>query len=841
MKPTTTLEIEYKPEEFETRWQRAWEDSGIYRASTTSKRPKYYCLDYFPYPSGDGLHVGHCRNYVPTDVISRFKRMRGYNVLHPMGWDAFGEPAEQNAIKNGVTPRVTTDQNTANYKRQMQLIGTSYDWTREIDSSHPEYYRWTQWMFLKMYRRGLAYRDTNWQWWCPVCATTLSSHEIEGDHCWRGHSGATKKEIPAWYFKITAYADELITGLETVDWPEPIKRMQQHWIGRSEGLEIQFGVVGDPSAQIDNRTSEIRTFTTRPDTVYGVTFMALAPEHPLVYLLTTEDRRAEVETYIDHAIRLSEIDRKSEGRVVTGVFSGGYVVNPVNQVRVPVFVADYVMPSYGTGAVMGVPAHDQRDYMFAQKYGLAVRQVVQPYMTDNGQSKTLTQAYIDPGFLVNSGPFDGLSSEEGSARIADYLEGAGRGSRSVNFRMRDWLISRQRYWGTPIPILHCNTCGEVPVAESDLPVLLPEMDDFTPDGSGRSPLGRVPSFVSVKCPQCGGSAQRETDTMGGFACSSWYFSRFTSPHYHNGPFEPGAMEYWMPVDLYVGGAEHAVLHLLYSRFWTKALADEGLVSFREPFSRLVNQGQLHGPDGLRMSKSRGNVIIPDDIVARYGADALRIYGMFMAPFEQSVDWNTNGITGARRFLSRVWNLYQAYWTGDHPQQVDAKEMLRAVDMELERMLHKSIKVITERIEDFRFNTMISALMEFVNALYERVRTNQWHTDIFQECLQVLMVLLAPAAPYIAEELWSKTGHTFSVHQQDWPSWDESLIRDELVEIAIQVNGRARGVINIAPDTKETEALNAAGEVLEIQRYLSGKEIARVIYVPGKILNVVTRA
>jgi len=808
---------EYNPQKIEPYWQQAWEEAGLHRADEMVDKPKLYCLDYFPYPSGEGLHVGHCRNYVPTDVISRFKRMQGHNVLHPMGWDAFGEPAEQNAIRNNVTPRVVTDRNTANYKRQMRLIGTSYDWSREIDSSDPAYYRWTQWMFLKMYQSGLAYRDSNWQWWCPTCATTLSSHEIEGDKCWRGHAGVTKKEIPAWYFRITAYADELINGLDTVNWPEPIKLMQRNWIGRSQGCEIDFRT---------EKGDLIPVFTTRPDTVYGATFFVFAPEHPLVPRLTMVAQRSEVEAYIEQAIRQSEIERTADTREKTGVFIGGYVVNPLNGERIPVFIADYVLLTYGTGAVMGVPAHDQRDFEFAQKYGLEIRQVIVPVGVRH--ASPMPEAYVEPGVMVNSGPFDGLPSEEAKQRICDHLEEHDQGRRTVQYRMRDWLISRQRYWGTPIPIIHCPDCGEMPVPEIDLPVLLPEMEDFTPDGSGRSPLGRVPEFVNVTCPHCGGQAQRETDTMGGFACSSWYFLRFTSPHYQEGPFEPQAMNYWMPVDLYVGGAEHAVLHLMYARFWTKVFADEGLLPFREPFSRLINQGQLHGPDGQRMSKSRGNVITPDEIVAEYGADALRVYGLFMAPFEQNVDWNTEGISGARRFLNRIWNLIVTYWPS----------FVNGLDPALERKRHRTIQAVTERIGTFRFNTMISALMEFVNVLYVRVNANQWRTVTFKEGLETLLILLAPTTPYIAEELWTQTGHEFSIHQQSWPTFDLELARVEPMEIPVQINGKVRGIIQAEAQTSEAEALRTASLTPEIQKYLVGREIGRVIYVPGKILNIV---
>jgi leucyl-tRNA synthetase len=826
---------EYNPDVIEKHWQEVWENAGLHRVCETENKPKYYCLDYFPYPSGEGLHVGHCRNYVPTDVISRYKRMQGYNVLHPMGWDAFGEPAEQNAIKNNVTPRIITDQNTANYKRQMRLIGTSYDWDREIDSSNPEYYHWTQWMFLLMHQRGLAYRATNWQWWCPTCSTTLSSHEIHGDECWRGHKGVTKKEIPAWFFKITSYADELIDGLDTVEWPEPIKQMQRNWIGRSGGVTIQFPVdVSRFQSDANNfqrntiKKSTVSSFTTRPDTIFGVTFMALAPEHPQALQLTTNEQRQEVEIYIKNSIRKSEIDRVSEKNKKTGVFTGGYVINPVNEERIPVYVADFVLLSYGTGAVMGVPAHDQRDYEFAKKYGLDIRKVIMPNGKDPSEAQD--RAYVQPGLLINSGQFNGLKNEVAIPQIIAYLEVHGLGNKSVNYRMRDWLISRQRYWGTPIPIIHCQICGEVPVPETDLPVLLPEMDDFSPDGSGRAPLDRIPDFVNTPCPCCGEPAKRETDTMGGFACSSWYFLRFTSPDYHQGPFDPEAIDYWMPVDLYVGGAEHAVLHLLYARFWTKVLADFGLISFREPFAKLINQGQLHGPDGQRMSKSRQNVVVPDEIVALYGADSLRIFGLFLAPFEQNVNWNTDGINGSRRFLNRVWNLIRWYWDPS----------CEGIDHNQKREIHRTIKGVSERIETYRFNTMVSTLMEFVNYLYEQVKLNRWKTKTFQESLEILIVLMAPAAPYIAEEMWIGTGHDFSVHQQRWPSYEEEWSSLEEIVIPIQIDGKTRGKIRIDNKISKAEALNIALKEPSVERYLENQEITRVIYVPGKILNVVTR-
>lgn len=835
----------YTPQSFEPKWQRIWEETGLYHATEGGNKPKFYCLEFFPYPSGDGLHVGHCRNYVPTDVISRFYRMRGYNVLHPMGWDAFGEPSEQYAILKGVHPRVTTDLNTANFHRQFTLIGASYDWSREIDSSNPEFYRWTQWFFLLLYQRGLAYRDTNWQWWCPTCQTTLSSHEVVGGVCWRGHTGVTKQPIPAWYFRITAYAEELISGLDSVDWPENIKTMQQNWIGKSEGVEIKF---------VMDNGENIPCFTTRPDTIFGVTFFVLAPEHPLVTQITAPDHRAEVEAYVANAKSKSDIDRTNTDREKTGVFTGGYVTNPLNSELIPVWVADYVLFSYGTGAVMGVPAHDQRDFEFARQFNIPIRVVIAP---PGYKGDPLQEAYIQPGSMVNAGEFNGLANDDGGQRVADFIEKHEYGKRTLQYRMHDWLISRQRYWGTPIPIIHCTTCGEVPVPAEQLPVLLPPMDDFMPDGSGRSPLARVTEFVNTVCPKCGGAAQRETDTMGGFACSSWYYYRFTSPHYTKGPFDPESMRYWMlpghdpdptnnirstqhtGVDLYVGGAEHAVMHLLYARFWTKVMADAGLIPFREPFSILKNQGQLMGPDGKRMSKSRGNVITPDSIAETYGADALRIYEMFMAPFDQDVAWSMDGINGARRFVNRIWNIYSETWETNHISPM-GEFIQQSTDPQLERLLHRTIRRITERIASFRFNTMVSTMMEFVNALSDRQREDRWHTITYHQTLETLLILMAPAVPHISEELWQLTGHTGSVHQQSWPNYDPDLAIEEMVQIPVTVDGKVREVLTLSLDASEADALEQALSKTRVQQFLVDREVQKVVYIGGKILNLVTR-
>jgi leucyl-tRNA synthetase len=814
----------YNPQAIEPRWQESWEQGGLYLASEGGTKPKFYCLDFFPYPSGEGLHVGHCRNYVPTDVISRYKRMRGFNVLHPMGWDAFGEPAEQYAIRQGVHPRISTDRNAANYRRQMTLMGAGYDWSREVDSSQPQFYRWTQSFFLLLYQRGLAYKDTNWQWWCDGCQTTLSSHEVINGVCWRGHTSVYKREIPAWYFRITAYADELISGLDEVDWPEPIKAMQRNWIGRSEGCEIVFKTEsGEP----------LPVFTTRPDTLYGVTFFVLAPEHPLVAQLTTPEQCLAVQAYIDQAARKSEVERQVVKDQKSGVFTGGYVFHPLTGERIPAWIADYVLPSYGVGAVMGVPAHDERDFEFARQFGLPIRVVIAPPERDSLDGAAWQAAYTGPGMLVNSGAYDGLASDLGASRICADLQARGLGKPKVNYRMRDWLISRQRYWGTPIPIVCCDDCGEQPVLQEQLPVLLPPMDDFQPDGSGRSALARLPEFVDTQCPKCGGPARRETDTMGGFACSSWYFLRFTSPHYDQGPFDPQAMRYWMPVDLYVGGAEHAVLHLLYARFWTRALADAGVLPFREPFARLLNQGQLLAPDGTRMSKTRGNVITPDSIAQSHGGDALRIYEMFMAPFDQDIAWSTEGLSGARRFLNKVWSLYDEAYT--------ASQAATGEDPALNRLLHQFIRRVEERIEGFRLNTMVSTLMELTNALSDRLRAGAWRTATFHQALETLLLLLAPAAPHIAEELWHLTGHDGSVHQQSWPIWNADLAREVLLQIPVQINGRLREVIDVPSDASPEEVEQAALAQPRVQQHLAGHRVVRSIYVSGKVLNMVVES
>ena len=810
----------YNPQAIEAKWQKQWADTALYRTPEADGRPTFYCLDFFPYPSGAGLSVGHCRNYVPTDVISRIHRMKGYAVLHPMGWDAFGLPAENEAIDKGVHPRDSTRRYAANYKRQMTLIGASYDWEREISSSHPQYYRWTQWIFLLLYRRGLAYQALAPVNWCESCKTTLANEEVEGGLCWRCHQPVARRDLNQWFLRITAYAEELLAETFNLDWPEHILAMQRNWIGRSEGVEFGMEVDGHPGANF-------RVFTTRPDTVYGMTFAVLPPEHPLVPLITTREQRSEVETYVARARRMTEIERLNTERSRDGVLTGAYAINPVNKRRVPIFVADYVLLSYGTGAIMAVPAHDQRDYEFAKKYALPMIEVIQPYKGPWGKDC----AYETEGIMVNSGPFNGLPSGVAWQHIAGMMETAGYGQRTVQYRMRDWLISRQRYWGAPIPVIHCAQCGPLPVPEGDLPVRLPYMPDYLPRGDGRSPLANLPEFVHTTCPACAGPAQRETDTMGGFACSSWYFLRFADREYDGGPFNPETVRRWLPVDLYVGGAEHAVMHLLYARFWTKVLADAGLIDFREPFPRLASQGILHASDGKRMSKSRGNVVTPDEVVERYGADILRIHLLFMAPFERNVNWDEEGIAGAERFLQRVWKLCQAArGTKDAHPEAQAEDALR-------RAMHKTIQRVTDDIEAFKFNTAVAALMEFANTLsahWDRVGPS----PAFQQASGMFPRLLAPFAPHIAEELWARQGGDFSVHQQSWPSYDPGLTADERITLIVQVNGKVRDRIIVPADIGEEEAHTRALESERIQRLLDGQVPKRVVVVPGRLVNLV---
>jgi leucyl-tRNA synthetase len=818
----------------EAKWRRYWQQIGLYKTGTDSNKPKYYVLDFFPYPSGDGLSVGHCRNYVPTCVIARYMRMKGHNVLHPMGWDAFGLPAENYAIQTKIHPAVTTQRNTDNYRRQMKLIEASYDWDREINSSTPEYYHWTQWFFLLLLKRGLAYQAVGSQWWCPQCKTILANEQVEAGRCWRCGSEVSKKDLQQWYFKITAYAERLLSDLEMINWPEPIKRMQRNWIGRSEGAEVIFTI------QHPGHVDQIVAFTTRLDTLFGVTFLVLAPEHPLTSHLTTPERLKEVEAYIEKSKRLSEIERLSTEKEKTGVFTGSYATHPFSGEQIPVWVGDYILTGYGTGAVMGVPGHDTRDFAFAKEHNLPIREVVSP----DGQEHGVSECFIDYGIMINSGPYSGVTSEQGIRQLCSDLEAKGLGKKQITYKIRDWLISRQRYWGAPIPIIQCEKDGAVAVLEEELPVLLPDLQDFEPTGDGRSPLAKVESWVNAVCPKCGGPAKRETDTMDGFACSSWYFLRFASPRYDKGPFDPEAMRYWMPVDLYVGGAEHAVMHLLYARFWTKVMYDSGLVPFVEPFSILRNQGMLLSYDGQKMSKSRGNVITPDEVAEKHGVDALRTYILFLGPFEVESTWEETGIKGVTRFLARFWNLAtQTIPAGGTKSTQTDERGWNHDEKTFRRWMHKTLKRVTHDVENFEFNTAVAALMEYVNFLHDcRMQDGRpaVSMDLWTQGVETLTRLISPIAPFLAEEVWQEIlGHKDqSVHQLPWPAYDESQITEEFVTVVVQVNGKVRDQITVPIDMEEEQLKQVVLSRERVQNFVQAKIIRRVIVVPKKLVNIV---
>jgi len=811
----------YNPQEIEKKWQQKWAEDKLYEVTEDDSRPKWYALTMFPYTSGD-LHIGHWYAMAPSDVHARFKRMRGYNVLHPMGFDAFGLPAENAAISRGIHPFTWTMQNIDNMRRQLKSMGAIYDWSREVITCLPDYYKWTQWFFLKLYENGLAYRGKAPVNWCPRCQTVLANEQVVGDgFCERCGTSVVRKDLEQWFFRITRYADELMEH-GGIDWPERIKLMQRNWVGKSVGAEISFAL---DYQGIEEK--EIRVFTTRPDTTFGVTFMVLAPEHPLVDKLTAPEKRAEVEDYIACSRRQTEIERLSTEKEKDGVFIGAYAINRLNGEKVPIWIADYVLMSYGTGAVMGVPAHDTRDFAFARKYGLPIRVVIAP---PGWEGEELEEAYIEPGVMVNSERFNGLPSQQGIESVCDYLEESGYGRRTVSYRLRDWLISRQRYWGAPIPIIYCPKCGVVPVPEKDLPVLLPEDAEFKP--TGESPLKYCDEFVNTTCPRCSSPAKRETDTMDTFMCSSWYFLRYTSPHYEEAAFDPQKVRYWLPVDMYTGGAEHAVMHLFYARFFIKALRDMGLVNFGEPFTRLFNQGIIIA-ERQKMSKSRGNVITPDEYVGELGVDAVRVYLMFLAPWEQGGEWDDSGINGMSRWLNRVWNIVLGPY-GNNTEAVASKNARR----DLKRVTHQTIKRVTQQMERFRFNTMIASLMEFTNYLARVREAGQVTESDWKESIDTLLLLLAPSAPHLAEELWQRTGHGYSIHNQSWPQWNEELAKEEEITLVVQVNGKLRDRIVVPASIVEDEARQVALERERVKAYLACKEIANIIYVPGRLVNIV---
>ncbi|MEN6415840.1 MAG: class I tRNA ligase family protein [Armatimonadota bacterium] len=982
----------YDFSEIEKKWQKRWKEAGLFTTDNSTDKPKFYGLDFFPYPSGAGLSVGHCRNYIPTDVACRYKRMNGFNVLHPMGWDAFGLPAENEAIKKQSHPKKTVPEYIQTYKRQMDLIGIGYDWSREINSSSPEYYKWTQWIFQLLYKRGLAYRSFAPANWCPSCSTVLANEEVKDGRCWRCDSFIEKKDLPQWFFKITEYADRLIDDLDTIDWPDSIKLMQKNWIGRSEGAEVRFE---------SDQGDEIIIYTTRPDTLWGATFMVLAPEHPLVEKITTPEQKEAVDEYRKMAQRQSAIERQSTEKEKTGVFTGAYAVNPVNQDRIPIWIADYVMMGYGTGAIMAVPAHDERDFEFALKFGIPIIPVID--RTDGLSKSKVFEDIVEPGFaealdkagigyehkdgfyyvimrgdsqaheylniareflqnteawieivgsvwafvfanmgiipfdsrdaevrilrilrsrvrafekaqtvmevlhrepwyhdtlfhseygdMINSGPFSATPGAVAKKRVTEWLESSRCGKFTVNYKLRDWLISRQRYWGAPIPVIHCEKCGEVLVPEDQLPVVLPDVDNYVPSGSGESPLANIADWVNVTCPKCGGPAKRETDTMGGFACSSWYFLRYVSPHLDSAPFDKDLAAYWLPVDLYVGGAEHAVMHLLYARFWTKVLHDEGLIPFVEPFHKLMNQGMVLAntphrtmqagdvvesddddeqdrdliplfpeeaeqmdPEKIvwkfvKMSKSKRNVVTPDAMAEKFGADSLRTYELFVAPFEDAVQWNDDGMNGAYRFMGRVWRIVNDYaerfdpnWAATVAEEAASNPKAKA----LRRKVHQTIRKVGEDIEKFAFNTAVAALMEMTNEMYAFGQSLSREGEVpaepcsptMSEAIEMLVLIISPMTPHIADELWETLGKAGFTLEAKWPAFDSEVAKADEVEIVAQINGKVKDKI-ILPADADDEAMQSA--VLSSERIksdLEGKTVRKVIVVKGKLVNIV---
>ena len=807
----------YDHHAIEPKWRQRWDADGIDRVRDDDERPPYYALTMFPYPSGE-LHTGHWYIIAPSDTAARFRRMQGYNVLFPIGFDAFGLPAENAAIERGVDPGEWTHGNIERMRQQLRLMGASFDWEREIVTCDPDYYRWTQWWFLKLYERGLAYRAEAAANWCPGCQTVLANEQVLDGLCERSDDAVERRFLTQWFFRITEYAEELL-DFSGLDWPEPVTTMQRNWIGRSEGATLRFPV------DVEGVDEPLSVFTTRPDTVYGATFMVLAPEHHLVERITTAAQRGAVDGYVSATSRVTEIERLSTEREKTGVFTGAYAINPFNGARIPIWIADYVLVTYGTGAIMAVPAHDERDFAFARDHGLEVIPVFDHPEID--VNAPLEAAFTQGGVMVNSGPFDGTPASEAISAVIAHAEAEGAGTGAITYRLRDWLISRQRYWGSPIPMVHCDSCGVVPVPESDLPVLLPENVHFEP--TGQSPLTQIEEWVNVDCPSCEGRARRETDTLDTFMCSSWYQMRYVDAHNPDHPFSPEAGRHWLPVDLYTGGAEHAVMHLLYTRFFWKAARDMGIVEGDEPMKRLFNQGVILGPDGNRMSKSRGNVVAPDDLVEQYGADAFRCQLMFIGPWDQGGPYNPSGMPGIVRWLNRLWSVA----TEPSPDPGDG-----AASREVAAATQRAVRDVTEDIEGFRFNTAIARLMELTTALARAREAGGVDGATWDRSVETLILLTAPLAPHITEELWERRGKPYSVHQQAWPEFDESLVVEETVQIVVQVNGKVRDRLSLPPDASEDAARERALASERVQGWVEGKELRRVIYVPGKLLNIV---
>ncbi|HOV06851.1 MAG TPA: leucine--tRNA ligase [Anaerolineaceae bacterium] len=808
----------YNPSEIEPKWQKKWEDDGLYNADIDRTKPKFYALTMLPYPSGD-LHIGHWYAMAPSDARARYKRMNGYNVLFPMGFDAFGLPAENAAIRHNIHPRQWTYANIDRMRRQFHTMGAMFDWRREIISSDEKYYRWSQWFFLQLFKHDLAYRKMSPVDWCPNCNTTLAREQVWGEdrHCERCGTPVIKKDLEQWFFRTTRYADELL-DYDEIDWPERVRTLQTNWIGRSEGALVTFTTeFGD----------KLEVFTTRPDTLWGVTFMVLAPEHPLVDKLTTLEQKAEVQQYVLDASRQTDIQREAADKEKTGVFTGSYAINPVNGERIPIWIADYVLMTYGTGAIMAVPAHDERDFAFARTFHLPVKIVIQPQGFELLRSEDMTAAVPASGMMVNSGLLSGTSAQDSFRRAIDYIQQLGVGKPATNYRLRDWLISRQRYWGTPIPILYCSKCGIVPVPEDQLPITLPDDVEWKP--TGESPLKLHPTWRFTTCPQCGGPAERETDTMDTFMCSSWYHLRYLSPDYDQGPFDPEEYDYWMPVDIYTGGIEHANMHLIYTRFFHKALRDMGITRGNEPMIQLRNQGMVLGEDSEKMSKSRGNVVAPDDLVRTYGADTTRAYLMFFARWDMGGPWSSGGIDGVMRWLRRVWSMVLE----------DANSVAAGTDdvKILRRKVHQTLRSVTRDFEEFEFNTIISSLMELSNEMVH-LKPKVSQDPAWKEAVEIYIQMLAPVAPHLAEELWQQLGLPYSVHTSRWPKVDEAAAAEDVITLVIQINGKVRDRITVPADVTEQQARETALASEMTKKFLEGRTPKQVIYVKGRLVNIV---
>ena len=804
------MATQYNHSAIEKKWRENWEEKPI--NVNDGRKEKYYCLDMFPYPSGSGLHVGHWRGYVISDVWSRYQLLKGKYVIHPMGWDAFGLPAENYAIKMGVHPAKSTEANIRNIKRQIKQIAAIYDWDMEVNTTDPDFYKWTQWIFVQMFKKGLAYEKEFPINWCPSCKTGLANEEVVNGCCERCGTTVTKKNLRQWMLKITAYAERLLNDLDKLDWPEKVKKMQTDWIGKSYGAEVDF--------PIDGREEKITVYTTRPDTLYGATFMVLAPEHALAKSLATDETREAVEKYIFDSSMRSNVDRM-QAKEKTGVFTGSYAINPLNGAKTPIWLSDYVLADYGTGAIMCVPAHDDRDFEFARKFGLPIVQVI---AKDGKEIENMTEAYTEAnGIMINSGDWNGLESAVLKKEAPYMIEEKGFGHKTVNYKLRDWVFSRQRYWGEPIPIIHCPKCGCVPVPEDQLPLKLPEVDSYQPTGTGESPLAAIDEWVTTTCPVCGAPAKRETNTMPQWAGSSWYFLRYVDSHNKEELVSREKADKYLPVDMYIGGVEHAVLHLLYSRFYTKFLCDIGAIDFDEPFKKLFNQGMITGKNGIKMSKSKGNVVSPDDLVRDYGCDSLRLYELFVGPPELDAEWDDRGIEGVSRFLNRFWNLV-----------MDNKDKNVKASKEMIKLRHKLVYDIEYRFNQFSLNTVISGFMEYNNKLIELARKEG---GIDKETLKTFVILLAPFAPHIGEELWQQLGGTDSVFHAQWPECDEEAMKDDEIEVAVQINGKTRAVISISADSSKEDAIAAGREA--VKEKLTGN-VVKEIYVPGKIVNIVCK-